>query len=88
MPQALRLHAELNLFKLRSGRNIAGIERQSAPESPQPVSLGSPPVAADGGRLFRPTPYRYGVLIERAKQLVTIAQQVEVNKFTNAELYE
>jgi hypothetical protein len=75
--QALRLHAELNLFKLRSGRNIAGIERQSAPESPQPVTFGSLPVVSDGGRLFRPTPYRYSVLIERTKQLVSIAQQVE-----------
>ena len=26
------------------------------------------PVASDGGRLLRPTPYRYSVLIERAKQ--------------------
>jgi hypothetical protein len=77
VPQALRLHAELNLFKLRSGRNIAGIERQSAPDSPHPVTLGSLPVASDGGRLLRPTPYRYGVLIERAKNLVNIAQQVE-----------
>jgi hypothetical protein len=75
--QALRLHAELNLFKLRSGRNIAGIERQSAPDSPQLVTLGSLPVASDGGGLFRPTPYRYSVLIERAKNLVGIAQQVE-----------
>ncbi|MDQ3829140.1 MAG: hypothetical protein M3361_07485, partial [Candidatus Tectomicrobia bacterium] len=75
--QALRLRAELNLFKLRSGRNIAGIERQSAPDSPQPVTLGSLPVASDGGGLFRPTPYRYSVLIERAKNLVGIAQQVE-----------
>jgi hypothetical protein len=75
--QALRLHAELNLYKLRSGRNIAGIERQSAPESPQPVSLGSLPTATQQTRLFRPTPYRYTVLMERAKQLVNIAQQVE-----------
>jgi hypothetical protein len=75
--QALRLQPELNLFKLRSGRNIAGIERQAAPESPQPVTLGSLPVASDGGRLLRPTPYRYGVLIERAKNLVGIGQQVE-----------
>ena len=29
VPQALQLRAELNLYKLRSGRNIAGIERQS-----------------------------------------------------------
>src|SRR5262249_32919520 len=27
VPQALKMRAELNLFKLRSGRNIAGIER-------------------------------------------------------------
>jgi len=74
---ALRLHAELNLFKLRSGRNIAGIERQSALESPKPVSLGSLPVVNQQAHLFRPTPYRYVVLIERAKQLVNIAQQVE-----------
>lgn len=77
VPQAFQLHAELNLFKLRSGRNIAGIERQSAPESPQPVTLGSLPVVSNRGRLFRPTPYRYAVLIERAKNLVSIAQQVE-----------
>jgi hypothetical protein len=75
--QALRLHAELNLFKLRSGRNIAGIERQTASETPQPVTFGNLPVARDGGRLFRPTRYRYSVLIERAKHLVSIAQQVE-----------
>ena len=56
VPQALRLHAELNLFKLRSGRNITGIERQSAPESPQPVSLGSLPVAGDGGASSAPPP--------------------------------
>ncbi|MGB0127643.1 MAG: neuraminidase-like domain-containing protein [Rhodocyclaceae bacterium] len=77
VPEALRLHAELNLFKLRSGRNIAGIERQSAPETSQPVTFGTLPVAPQADRLLRPTPYRYGALIERAKNLVNIAQQVE-----------
>jgi hypothetical protein len=77
IPQALRMHADLNLFKLRSGRNIAGIERQSAPESQASVTLGSLTVASLGARLLRPTPYRYSVLIERTRQLVSIAQQVE-----------
>jgi hypothetical protein len=77
VPQALRLHAELNLFKLRSGRNIAGIERQSTPESAQPVASGVLPVDRAPERILRPTPYRYAVLIERAKNLVSIAQQVE-----------
>jgi len=33
------------------------------------------PAASDAKRFFKPTPYRYGVLIERANNLV--AQQVE-----------
>ena len=76
--QALQLHAEMNLHKLRNGRNIAGLERQAAPEE-LPASMLS-----SGGQLspsaaiaLRPTPYRYVVLMERAKQLVIIAQQIE-----------
>ena len=42
---------------------------QSAPESPQPVTPRQLPVVSDKARLFRPTPYRYAVLIERAKQV-------------------
>lgn len=78
---SLRLHADLNLSKLRSGRNIAGIERQVVTFGHTPGSFEGLPGA--GGlaqlqpRTLRPTPYRYAVLIERAKQLVTIAQQVE-----------
>jgi hypothetical protein len=83
--QALRLQAELNLFKLRSGRNIAGIERQSAVEVLESAPIGALlPVISGGGQLvipkaatFRPTPYRYAVLIERTKQFVGIAQQIE-----------
>ena len=85
--QALRLQAELNLFKLRSGRNIAGTERQSALEVPESEPIGAfLPVVGGGGRLvipkaatFRPTPYRYSVLIERTKQFVAIAQQIEAS---------
>lgn len=77
VPQALKARAELNLFKLRSGRNIAGIERNLTPLTQPALMLDRLPAAIDAPRLFRPTPYRYGVLIERAKNLVSIAQQVE-----------
>ncbi|MGH8066195.1 MAG: neuraminidase-like domain-containing protein, partial [Candidatus Entotheonellia bacterium] len=82
--ESLRLHAELNLFKLRSGRNIAGMERQSELETQASGSTDGLPVVDSSGRLVlpqpasrQPTPYRYVVLIERAKQLVTLAQQLE-----------
>ena len=82
--KALRLRAELNLYKIRTCRNIAGIERQLEPyAAPTDVVSGLPFIGA-GGQLvlpglatLRPTPYRYQVLIERAKQLVALAQQIE-----------
>ena len=77
VPQALKMRAELNLFKLRSGRNIAGIERQLTPLTEPALTLDRLPAPSDAQRLFRPTPYRYSVLVERAKNLVSIAQQVE-----------
>src|SRR5664279_5605451 len=63
--------------KLRSGRNIAGIERQATVVTQPALSLDRLPVGGDAQRVFRPTPYRYAVLVERAKNLVSIAQQVE-----------
>jgi hypothetical protein len=35
------------------------------------------PTDGDAQRLFRPTPYRYAVLVERARNIVSVAQQVE-----------
>jgi hypothetical protein len=76
---ALKRHAELNLQKLRTGRNIAGMERvRSAPPALQLVPTDGqlvPPAPA----VLRPTAYRYSALIERAKQLATLAQQMEAN---------
>jgi Tc toxin complex TcA C-terminal TcB-binding domain/Bacterial Ig domain len=77
VPQALKMRAELNLFKLRSGRNIAGIERRLTPLTEPELMLDRLTTASDIHRVFRPTPYRYSVLVERAKNLVSIAQQVE-----------
>lgn len=78
LPQNLRLHAELNLFKLRNGRNIAGMRRQLEPYAgaQNQVSISTTAVQPAAAQL-QPTPYRFSVLMERAKQLVGIAQQIE-----------
>jgi len=89
--QALRLHAELNLFKLRDNRNIAGMQRQT--EVPLPTRMiNSLPTIGGGGQLtlpgaqtLHPTPYRYSVLMERAKHLVALAQQIEAAYFSTLE---
>ena len=42
-----------------------------------PLIVGTSPFGTSSARALQPTPYRYSALIDRAKQLVTIAQQVE-----------
>jgi hypothetical protein len=82
--KALRLHAELNLYKLRTCRNIAGLKRQLDPyAAPTDTTTGMPTIGA-GGQLvlpgtatLLPSLYRYPVLIERAKQLAQEAAQIE-----------
>jgi peptidoglycan hydrolase-like protein with peptidoglycan-binding domain len=66
----LRQRAALNLYKIRTSRNIAGEVREL---EPYPGAEDIP----SASRSFRPTPYRYAVLVERAKQLVSFAQQTE-----------
>ncbi|MCK5218431.1 hypothetical protein KAR10_02840, partial [bacterium] len=80
----LRLHAELNLFKLRTCRNISGMERQLDPYAAPTDTVSGLPTIGPGGQLtlpgtvvYRMTPYRYTTLIERAKQLVQFATQIE-----------
>ncbi|MCI0627640.1 MAG: hypothetical protein L0387_39320 [Acidobacteria bacterium] len=82
--KALRFHAEVNLLKIRTCRNIAGKERQLEPYAAATDTLTGLPIIGAGGNLvlpgttvFRPTPYRYAALIERAKQLVQLAMQIE-----------
>ncbi|HEU4328717.1 MAG TPA: neuraminidase-like domain-containing protein [Roseiflexaceae bacterium] len=70
--QALRQRAAANLSKLREGRNIAGMQRQT-----------TDPTA--GARALPPTPYYYRTLIERAKQLVGLAQHIEANYLATLE---
>lgn len=88
----LRFRANLNLFKIRNCRNIAGIVRElDAFAAPTDATSGLPGIGT-GGALqlpglgtFRPTIYRYPVLIERAKQLVQIAQQIEASMLASLE---
>jgi len=79
---SLQRRVDLSLGKLRNGLNIAGMERiRSAP-------VAAELVISDGGLVppasnsLRPTAYRYSALIDRAKQLVSIAQQIEANFFS------
>ncbi|MBN2700452.1 MAG: hypothetical protein JXR29_03275, partial [Methylothermaceae bacterium] len=82
----LRQRVDVQLIKLREGRNIAGLKRQVEIPIARPLDSSVATIGI-GGQLFvpgvrslmRPTPYRYQVLIERSKQLVNIAQQVEAN---------
>ncbi|MFB7757620.1 hypothetical protein ACFC18_49980, partial [Streptomyces sp. NPDC056121] len=81
---SLRLHAELNLHKISTCRNIAGLKRALDPyAAPTDTVTGLPTIGASGqlmapgGNGVRPTLYRYGTLVQRAKELLASAQQVE-----------
>jgi hypothetical protein len=84
MLEALRLRAEANLVKIRSCRNFAGMLRELEPYAAATDTVTGLPTLGAGGALaiptparLTPTPYRYSALIERAKHLVALAQQVE-----------
>jgi hypothetical protein len=92
MLRVLRLHAELNLGKLRSCRNIAGIKRELDPYAAPTETASGLPTAGVGGQLLlpgakqiRPTLYRYATLIERAKQLVQLAATLETSMLSALE---
>jgi hypothetical protein len=77
-------HAELNLYKIRTCRNIAGDERTLEFYATDADMMNVLPGIGIGGQVltagpvvYRPTPYRYAVLIDRAKQLVSLALQME-----------
>lgn len=81
---ALRLRAELNLLKIRTCRNIAGMKRELDPyAAPTDTTTGLPTIGASGQlvlpgtSVLRPTLYRFPVLVQRAKELVAIGQQIE-----------
>lgn len=81
---ALELKANLELFKIQNCRNIAGMVRELDIFAAATDSTTGVPVIGAGGSLilpglgtFTPSQYRFRVLMERAKQLVQLAQQLE-----------
>lgn len=82
--KALRLRATLNLYKLQNCLNIAGMRREVEPyAAPIDIESGLPLIGASGNLSLpglpriQPTPYRYAFLIDQAKELVNLAQQME-----------
>jgi hypothetical protein len=76
----LRRHAELCLRKIRECKNIAGLDLCLDPYGVTTADL----VSADSGQPLstvatglQPMPYHYVTLIERTKQLVELARQLE-----------
>ncbi len=85
----LLLRVELNLFKIRNCMNIAGMQRELEPyaapidvESALPSMEASGQINLPGTNRIRPTQYRYPVLVDRAKQLASLAQQTEASFFS------
>jgi Tc toxin complex TcA C-terminal TcB-binding domain len=86
--KALRLRAQLNLYKIRTCRSITGERRQVEPyAAATDMQTGMASIGA-GGQLqlpglvaLAPTPYRFSVLVDRAKQLAQLAQQAETAMF-------
>lgn len=83
--RALVMKAEVELWKIHNCMNIAGMVRELDPfAAPTDSTSGIPVIGAGGGTLavpnarsIPPSAYRYRVLVERARQLVSMAQQVE-----------
>ncbi|MFJ4835867.1 hypothetical protein ACIP79_39115 [Streptomyces sp. NPDC088747] len=71
--RTLRTRVDMQLAKLRQGRNIAGMPRT------QGLAAAS---------VSQPTPYRFKVLLERAGQLVAQAAQMEAGFLAALEKYD
>src|SRR6185437_14291250 len=79
-----RLYAAVNLFNIRNCRNISGTVRELDPfAAPTDSTTGIPTIGAGGtitlpnANTYTPSQYHYSTLIDRAKQLVSTAQQME-----------
>lgn len=82
--RTLTLRSALNLYKLRTGRDITGIQRSvDFFAAPTDAQTGLPSLSANGGLAvpsgtrLGSTEFRYSVLIERARRLAQLAAQFE-----------
>ena len=85
--QAARSHAEMNLRKIRTCRNIAGLDLHLDPYAMPTTAEASLDFLAmpSSQPSLQPLPYRYAVLIERAKQLVDLSKQIESSMLSSLE---
>jgi Tc toxin complex TcA C-terminal TcB-binding domain/Putative peptidoglycan binding domain len=74
--ETLRRHIELSLKKIRSCRTISGTKADIDPYA-LPTIAETGLEAAIPVYDLQPLPYRYATLVERAKQLVGMARQIE-----------
>lgn len=81
---SLKLKLNVELYKIFNCRNIAGMIRElDVYGAPTDSTTGIPFIGAQGNLVlpalnaFKPSQYRFSALIERAKQIVQYAQQVE-----------
>ncbi|HZH54011.1 MAG TPA: neuraminidase-like domain-containing protein [Sphingobacteriaceae bacterium] len=91
----LRMAAFGNLYKIHNCMNIAGMKRELSPfAAPTDATSGVPSIGVGGsiqvpGQLsIPPSNYRYGYLVERAKQLVTMAAHMESSFMQYLERYD
>lgn len=70
----LRGHVELQLTRIRQGRDIAG--------SPRRRASGSAPA------LYQPTPYRFATLLARSQEMTRYAAQIEALYLSMLERYD
>ena len=92
---SLQAHAELCLYELRNGMNIAGMTRQLDPYSAPTDASSALPAIGSGGQVVlsaavtqQPTPYPYATLIQRAQQLVQVAAQIEAQMLAALQQYQ
>ena len=93
--EALTLSANANLYKIHNCMNIAGMQRELSPFAAPTDSTTGIPVIGAGGTLnlnlsptFPPSGYKYDYLVNRAKQLVSLAQQMEATFLAALEKFD
>ena len=81
---SLELKANLELYKIQNCRNIAGMVRElDVYAAATDGTTGIPMIGASGNLIlpglakYKPSQYRFKVLIDRAKQITSQAQQLE-----------
>lgn len=95
VPHALRQRAKINLYKILSCKNISGEVREILHYAVPLDGDSALQALGDGwqltarrSRIITATPYRYGILIERAKQYAQLAQQMESAFLAALEKYD